>query len=788
VKGNEYLCPMCRIKLPLSTVNALRDIDKSGIFHFPITKEIAQTYFDVIRNPMDLQTMRVKASRGQYKALQALRADFELMCLNALTFNKPDDEYWTIARLFYNKGISYFSSCKRTTSSSAYGVEVRDLLKLAKQIADGTLVVEEEKAKTKVKKPPKPKELYDPDEYKKSYVAHNRKNHERGVSASGDNTTVSSYAELIADEHGLTKKRKLSRVGNGDGVADAVTIDSVISNTCDEGTSQPASQAVIADLPTSLYKGLPFGSAVSSEVVFMYSMQQLLQEVLPYDEHIVSTDVAFYSCCRDVCSICASSGSPEYFLFCMDCGEGFHSFCVDIPLPLMLQQEARLLNLMRKKGTKNLNRFVSPRNRWKCVTCNVTCASCQGVACRSPVTPLPAGTSLQEGLRQASMFVSCSVCSTNTHVGCIPHLSANGWINLGGGSAEVDGKSKLDSWVCSECCLCTTCLDDTENDMILVGADEVTSPAVATRLFVEKRIGKTFFTSTEIGETEDTKLWGFSAGQCLQCTIRDYFLQPPIETRDDKIENAHLNRSMHKEPGLTWAPSSLQVVAEVCGECKQTLAGRDITKEILAVTCCSLCFAVFHSSCCKDQHSHSVGELFVCKTCRKSEHVLMNGFSHVGKGQQAADILHAISDIQQYRKDATVANTVEVGGERATVSTHKLEPSLQPASFVQKKRMLMLMVLVAWAARRLHFISSNALVYSHFASVDSSTGSSNPATGGKNTRRLNRTGNSSVGKSVHGKSIQFLRLWMMMEGGKQGKTADEAHKISLMQGSYELCV
>jgi hypothetical protein len=28
----------------------------------------------------------------------------------------------------------------------------------------------------------------------------------------------------------------------------------------------------------------------------------------------------------------------------------------------------------------------------------------------------------------------------------------------------------------------------------------------------------------------------------------------------------------------------------------------------------------------------------------------------------------------------------------------------------------------------------------------------------------------------------------MMEGGKQGKTADEAHKISLMQGSYELCV
>ena len=99
MQGNEYLCPLCRIKIPLTTINDLFEADKSGIFHFPITTDIAKTYFEVIHNPMDLSTMRNKASRGQYKSLQALRADFELMCLNALTFNKTDDEYWTIARL-----------------------------------------------------------------------------------------------------------------------------------------------------------------------------------------------------------------------------------------------------------------------------------------------------------------------------------------------------------------------------------------------------------------------------------------------------------------------------------------------------------------------------------------------------------------------------------------------------------------------------------------------------------------------------------------------------------------
>jgi len=62
------------------------------MFAEPVTEVLAANYFEIIRNPMDLSTMRNKAKRGQYKALQSLRQDLELMCLNAMVFNKVSRE------------------------------------------------------------------------------------------------------------------------------------------------------------------------------------------------------------------------------------------------------------------------------------------------------------------------------------------------------------------------------------------------------------------------------------------------------------------------------------------------------------------------------------------------------------------------------------------------------------------------------------------------------------------------------------------------------------------------
>lgn len=65
--------------------------------------------------------------RGQYKSLQALRQDFELMCLNALVFNKVGDEYWNEARSFFICGSQLFDSQERKSHSTAYAAEIAQI-------------------------------------------------------------------------------------------------------------------------------------------------------------------------------------------------------------------------------------------------------------------------------------------------------------------------------------------------------------------------------------------------------------------------------------------------------------------------------------------------------------------------------------------------------------------------------------------------------------------------------------------------------------------------------------
>jgi hypothetical protein len=49
----------------------------------------------------------------------------------------------------------------------------------------------------------------------------------------------------------------------------------------------------------------------------------------------LTTEEAFFNCCMDQCLMCGSAGAVECMLFCVDCGEAFHSFCADFPLSSM---------------------------------------------------------------------------------------------------------------------------------------------------------------------------------------------------------------------------------------------------------------------------------------------------------------------------------------------------------------------------------------------------------------------------------------------------------------------
>jgi transcription initiation factor TFIID subunit 2 len=48
---------------------------------------ILRRYFDIIKEPMDLRTMRAKLEAGMYKDRAAFQADFRLIISNAKLYN-----------------------------------------------------------------------------------------------------------------------------------------------------------------------------------------------------------------------------------------------------------------------------------------------------------------------------------------------------------------------------------------------------------------------------------------------------------------------------------------------------------------------------------------------------------------------------------------------------------------------------------------------------------------------------------------------------------------------------
>ena len=102
----EFFCPGCRPEALKPLLSLLVSEDQLLLFAEPVTEEIAPTYFEVIRRPMDLTTMANKLSRGEYRNAQGLRDDLELMARNALTFNATNSKYWKESLRFFRAAVS----------------------------------------------------------------------------------------------------------------------------------------------------------------------------------------------------------------------------------------------------------------------------------------------------------------------------------------------------------------------------------------------------------------------------------------------------------------------------------------------------------------------------------------------------------------------------------------------------------------------------------------------------------------------------------------------------------
>uniref|UniRef100_A0A8D2J8D9 Bromodomain-containing protein 9 n=1 Tax=Varanus komodoensis TaxID=61221 RepID=A0A8D2J8D9_VARKO len=83
--------------------------DPHGFFAFPVTDAIAPGYSMIIKHPMDFGTMKEKISANEYKSITEFKADFKLMCDNAMTYNRPDTVYYKLAKKILHTGFKMMS-------------------------------------------------------------------------------------------------------------------------------------------------------------------------------------------------------------------------------------------------------------------------------------------------------------------------------------------------------------------------------------------------------------------------------------------------------------------------------------------------------------------------------------------------------------------------------------------------------------------------------------------------------------------------------------------------------
>ncbi|XP_055991046.1 bromodomain-containing protein 9 isoform X2 [Sorex fumeus] len=97
--------------------------DPHGFFAFPVTDAIAPGYSMIIKHPMDFGTMKDKIVANEYKSVTEFKADFKLMCDNAMTYNRPDTVYYKLAKKILHAGFKMMSRQAALLGSEDTAVE-----------------------------------------------------------------------------------------------------------------------------------------------------------------------------------------------------------------------------------------------------------------------------------------------------------------------------------------------------------------------------------------------------------------------------------------------------------------------------------------------------------------------------------------------------------------------------------------------------------------------------------------------------------------------------------------
>ncbi|CAF0802231.1 unnamed protein product [Didymodactylos carnosus] len=86
--------------------------DKEGFFQFPVTDQLAPGYSQIIRRPMDFSAIKKKILQEGYQTIMEFRQDFELMCQNAVAYNRSETIYFQAAKKLLALGTKLMSKDK----------------------------------------------------------------------------------------------------------------------------------------------------------------------------------------------------------------------------------------------------------------------------------------------------------------------------------------------------------------------------------------------------------------------------------------------------------------------------------------------------------------------------------------------------------------------------------------------------------------------------------------------------------------------------------------------------
>ncbi|KAI6178399.1 Bromodomain protein [Aphelenchoides besseyi] len=83
--------------------------DPEEFFSQPVQPSVAPDYYKIIDKPMDFSAMRRKVDNNEYKHIEEMRTDVQLIGENAMSYNKPNTVYYLAAQKLLTVAKYYFS-------------------------------------------------------------------------------------------------------------------------------------------------------------------------------------------------------------------------------------------------------------------------------------------------------------------------------------------------------------------------------------------------------------------------------------------------------------------------------------------------------------------------------------------------------------------------------------------------------------------------------------------------------------------------------------------------------